>query len=413
MNNMIVLYETDIKGVKSMYQQTERDKNFISQQNKRNIYDYISKNGPVNRARIAKEIRLSIPSVMAITEELIQEGMIKTSGRGESTGGKRPELLDAVPEYQYTVGVAVDRKRLRITILDSTRSIVCNCTFPTGAIYPEHDFCVRLSATIEDIISQASIPKNRIIGVGIAVPGLIDRRTGTVMFIPGFKWKNVPIREWMAEILPYPVFIENINMAYALAERECSPQPKENLFCINFSHGIGGAFIWNGIPCYGMSGTSGEIGHITVNRNGPLCACGNLGCLEAMASEDAITRQAQALAQTESAGAFAQYANHLNELNANVVLSLAKQGEPQAVDIIKNAVEYIGIGIATVINLIDSDRVVLFGGLIDDDATFMDQVLEVVGRRRMHSAGQKVIVEKGKLGALGAVFGAACLAYIK
>lgn len=374
----------------------------MAQANKYNVLKCLMRETPINRAAIARKTQLSIPSVMSITDDLLSSGIIAPGGKGESTGGKRPELLELVPDRLFYIGVDVGRTMVRVVGLDLACQVRFSCREATGDPFPERDFVSRLCRLVERCAAALG-EAEKIMGVGIAMPGLIERETGRVLFSPDFGWKDVPLQDWMAGSLPYRVLVENANRALALNEvwtlLGADGPGEHTTLCVNLGHGIGGALVLGESDVYcGSSGTSGEIGHITVDRDGPLCACGNAGCLEAVASGEAIARQAR---DTVAWGISSQIASlsqgHGEAIDAKLVFEAARLGDETAGNILARAAEYIGIGLATAINLLDPDWVVLCGGLMKNGPKFLEAIRKNTLRHKMRQAGRRVDIRCGTL----------------
>ncbi len=392
-----------------MSQYKKVDKTILAKQNKRNVLSCIARKGPINRAAIAKQTNLSIPAVMAITEELIALGLVRSQGKGESTGGKRPELLSIAPDYSFSIGVDVGRSTLRVIVANFGGEMIYSVQEPTGEVLPESRLIHQIVLLVKQAIIGAGIHPSKVSGVGVAMPGLIEQQTGRVLLSPDFGWDNVPLHRQLCDALPYEIVVENANRVRAIAENMTKwEEGHTKHFCINLGHGIGGALVYDGKPFYGSSGTSGEIGHITVDKDGPLCACGNSGCLESMASGDAIARQARnALLGGVSSILSEEYRDNLSALDAKAVFEAAKAGDGMAANIVGRATEFIAIGIAAVVNLLDPDVVTLFGGLTQNGPYFTVPLLEAVKRRQMKQAGRHVVFEVSDFGELGTAVGAA------
>jgi len=395
-----------------LYLKNDRQKMSLSP--KGYVMRCILQEGPINRAAIAKRTSLSIPSVMTITDDLISRGLVQAVGKGESRGGKRPELLSVVPESEYYIGVDIGRGSVRLVILNLSRNVVYGTKEDTGEVHPEEAFADRLCALILRSIEESGVDTAKLVGIGIAMPGLIEQETGHVLFSPDFDWNDIPLQSWLQRKLPYPVLVENANRALALAESDdtqsTGKQAGNSALCVNIGHGIGAALVQDGRLYYGSSGTSGEIGHITVSKDGPLCACGNSGCLEAMASGDAIAQQARDAVRSGIPTALRTLCEHsLENINAKMVFDAAAVGDMVALSIVDKATDYIGIGLAMAINILDPDRIVLCGGLTKNGPAFFDRVVKSTSKRQMRQAGRHVTISVGKKGDYGTAIGAALI----
>jgi predicted NBD/HSP70 family sugar kinase len=385
------------------------DKTQIAQTNKYNVLHCLIRGKPINRAAIAKLTDLSIPTVMSIIDDLLEKKIVRSIGKGESSGGKPPEMLEIVPDRFYYIGLDVGRTAIRAVVNDViSRQIAC-LQEPTGDPFPEQQFVERLCRLILQIYEQMSVEKDRILGVDIAMPGLIEHETGSVLFSPDFGWNNIPLRSWLREALPFPVFVENSNRALALNESYVPGEEEHThtIFSVNLGYGIGGALIMGDDVYVGASGTSGEIGHITVDMEGPVCLCGNRGCLEAVASGAAIALQGQRAASRSRKSKLAGLcAGDISQIDAKLVFEAANTGDSAALEIIERAAEYIGVGLSMAINVLDPDRVVLCGGLMKNGPLFFDRIKASVQQHQMRQAARTVVISAGTGGEYSTANGA-------
>lgn len=380
--------------------------------NKNSIMRLIVLDGPISRTALAKRVGLSLPSVMSITEDLIGRGLIQTVGKGKSNGGKPPELLSVVPNSEFYMGVDIGRGTIRLVLLNAAQKVVYGTRVDTGTVEPAESFVERLCELIQRSLLEADIDTTRLVGVGVAMPGLIERDTGHVLFSPDFGWNDIPLQNWLQNKLTDIVLVENANRALALAESGWYGKPIENeehtILCVNIGHGIGAALMQNNQLYYGSSGTGGEIGHVTVCRDGPLCACGNSGCLEAVASGAAIALQARdAVYNGLSTSLKDRCGGKMERIDAKMVFEAAVQGDQVALSIVDKATDYIGIGLAMAVNILDPDCIVLCGGLTKNGPLFFDKVNCSMQKRQMRQAGRHVTLRLGAYGDYGTAIGAA------
>lgn len=387
------------------------DKKTLGRMNKRNVIEIIRKNGPINKAEIAKQADLSIPTVMKITEELSRDHLIQCIGKGESNGGKRPELLAMVPNTFYMVGVDIGRSRTIAVVINLSGEVIAERTMKTGATVPEHAFIKKVNLLIYETIEMSEIPEKRILGIGIVTPGLINTERGIVNFSPDFHWENLYILDIIQSEFHMPVYIENSNRALALAEGWFGAAKEASYYiCINFGHGIGSAIMEKGSFYRGNSGSSGEIGHMTLEKDGLLCDCGNRGCLEALASGNAIAGQAVKAIRSGIKTTILEFVdNDMERIEAKEVFEAAKTGDELANKIIAQAIEYIGIGVANYINLLDPELIVFTGGMTKAGDFFTDKVKESVKKRKMRFAGNNVKLQVTQLRDNAAAIGGASI----
>ena len=260
---------------------------------------------------------------------------------------------------------------------------------------------------IEDIceavfnaLRTANVDSAAVVGICVAMPGLIDKESGKVIFSPNFGWKNVPMQKILNEKLsPYKVIVRNANRTQARYElrpgAEYANKPI-TLFCIGLGYGIGSGLIINKKMYYGSSGTSGEIGHITVMPNGPVCTCGNAGCLEAMSSGAAIERQGKSLAELNKKSLLYHIAGeNIDNIDARLVFRAAALNDFDCAQIIDNAARYVGIALASAINILDPDVIYVCGGLTKNGNDFLQKIKQYTRMHQMQFAGRHVKILQG------------------
>jgi predicted NBD/HSP70 family sugar kinase len=374
------------------------DKFQIAQINKYNVIRCLSREGPINRAAIAKRTDLSIPTVMFITGDLLQKNIIRSLGKGESSGGKPPEMLEVVPECFYYVGVDIGRTTIRAVAANAVSKQVACLQEPTDNPIPEQQFVDRLCRMILKVTGDLNTNREHLLGVGIAMPGLIDNATGGVLFSPDFGWNDIPLKAWLEKRIPFPITVENANRALAINESYVPREegPPHITFVVNLGYGIGAALVMGEDLYAGSSGTSGEIGHITAAPDGPLCHCGNRGCLEAVASGAAIALQGKKAMKTRRSGKIRELSGgDEDRVDAKLVFEACELGDRSAMDIVDKAAEYIGIGLSMAVNVLDPDRIVLCGGLMKSRPWFYDKINAAIHRHKMHQAGRHLVVSVG------------------
>lgn len=358
----------------------------------------IEANQPINRSAIAQMVGLSIPAVMSITEELLRCGMLRSVGKTGSGVGKHPEMLSICGDHFRYIGVDVGRMHTRVVVtghdgevLASTKQATKDPEEPEKCV--EH-ICNQVKKTVE----KSEVDFDTIVGVCIAMPGLIESDTGTVIFSPDFGWKDVPLEEWVQERLkPFHVIVRNANRAQARWETRPGRKNQDStIFCVGLGYGIGSGIISNGEVYYGASGTSGEIGHIIVNPSGPVCLCGNNGCLEAIASGRAIAEQAKQIVRNGGDTILKKLCQgDVESITAKTVFEAAAFQDEIALHLIDQAAKYIGIALATAINMLDPDTIYLCGGLMKNGDDFFYRIKKYTRERQMQLAGRHVAILPG------------------
>ncbi len=266
--------------------------------------------------------------------------------------------------------------------------------------------------TIKEAATSAGASKSDIRSVGIGSPGPIDPKAGVVVFAPNLMWHNVPIVELLESELDLPVCLENDANVAALGEyRFGAGRKSSNMVYITVSTGVGGGLILDGEIYAGSFGMAGEVGHMTIADDGPLCGCGNQGCLEALAAGPAIARKAQAcILHGQETIMTDMVSGRLEEITSKTVGEAAAAGDILAKEIVDKAAEYLGIGIANLINVINPDTIVIGGGVSNMGELLLQPLRRATQRRAMKAAFEKVEIVKAELGSDAGVVGAVCLA---
>lgn len=378
-----------------MEYKSTREKNRDGISGKIRVVRCIQEKGPINRSAIAREVHLSIPAVMTITEELLRHGVVTTVGKSGSGVGKHPEMYDMCGEHFRCIGVDIGRTMERIVITGLDGSVLIQDAVPTEYINQPRQFVDRLCQIICRTVEQSRVAPETIVGVCVAMPGLIEVGTGRVVFSPNFGWKDIPLQQWLLESLPYQVIVENANRAQAFWEiRPGRGNQNLTVFCAGLGFGIGAALIRQGELDYGASGTSGEFGHITVSpKSNRRCSCGNTGCLESIASGAALAELGGELVSAGRAPVLQELCHGaMDRIDAKLVFEAAHRGEETCAMLVEQAAEYIGIALAAAINLLDPDEIYLCGGLMKNGDDFFDLIKHHIKKRQMQFAGRHVVI---------------------
>ena len=254
-------------------------------------------------------------------------------------------------------------------------------------------------------------------GVGIGVAGQVDSGTGGVIFAPNLDWHNVPLGADLEKECALPVVVTNDVRAALWGEWLFGAgRGATDLLCIFIGTGIGGGIVCGGGVLEGCSNTAGEIGHITVDLNGPLCHCGNRGCMEAIAGGWGIARRTHESVKADPASGstiLKLAGGKVEDITAKTVALAFFAGDPLAVEIIKEATDALGAGIASLVNAINPCQIILGGGFIEGMPELVSRIDEGVRRRALSAATGRLTVCASKLGNDAGIIGAAALAMKK
>ncbi len=231
-----------------------------------------------SKQALAKKCSVSMPTMYQNLAELMEEGLVRYSGEGRSTGGRRAQGLEIVPDARFSVGISVTEKNLRLVAADLRLKELAYQTvaFDTCALLTEG--MADLSGILEAFLDDFSLDRNKLLGVGIAIPGILNRDHTEIDFAPTLGLKKVSIRT-LTENIPYPTYVDNDGSASGHAECFVRRGPRDMAY-LSLENGVGGAVLIGGNLYSGANERSGEFGHLCVEPGGLPCACGKLGCLE-------------------------------------------------------------------------------------------------------------------------------------
>jgi glucokinase len=223
-----------------------------------------------------------------------------------------------------------------------------------------------IEGVILDTINETGATRKDFLGIGVGAPGPLDREKGIVIVAPNLGWRDFPLRERIASRLGLKATLDNDANCATVGEWWLgAARGGTNVVGMTIGTGIGGGLIINGELYHGSSDVAGEIGHTTIDVNGRLCKCGNYGCLEAYASGPAIaTRAREALVREDTASLLPSMVDgQLDRITAETVYDAAKKGDGLANEIVRDTARYLGAGIATLLNVVNPDVVVIAGGV--------------------------------------------------
>ncbi|MDR1580887.1 MAG: ROK family transcriptional regulator [Synergistaceae bacterium] len=386
------------------------DKSSINVLNKRNVLNYIRRNGASGRAEIARNLGLSVPTVMNISQAFIDLGTIREVGLGESSGGKPPMLFDMIPDAYCSVGVDIGATKITAIVADCNATVIYKKIYASKRGLSKSVILEYVTDIINETINNSPADEKKIMGIGIGMPGLIDARSGEVLFSPDFGLENMHIIAAIERRFGKKTMIENVTQAIAVGEKYYGIcKDTENFLCVGLGYGIGSAIVTNGRLYKGHRGFAGELGHIVMDRNGPRCDCGGYGCLEAISSGNAIAKCAKERAGRGERTSILELAGNVDDIEAKTVFDAAKAGDAVAVSIVENAIEYLGIAIAGMITMLDLEFIVMSGGITHAGKFLTDRLENYVERHKMRYSGQDAKIVISKFGSDAAAIGAASL----
>lgn len=342
------------------------NRDLIKEINANLVLNIIRSQGPLSRTEISRLSGLSLATVSGITSKLIDRTLVDEIGEGESTGGRRPMLLRLNNEAGYVVGVKLREHQITTVLTDLDANVVHQ---HTSSIVPDYEAITErdiapdqamngIADAVEATIRDSGIDRALVLGVGLGMAGLVDGDSGVCRYSPFFGWRDVQLSEPLSEAIDLPVHLENNVNTLTIAEQWFGYGHGSDHFVVaTVGRGVGAGIVMNGQFCRGALGGAGEFGHITLVEDGPPCSCGKRGCLEALASDPAVVRQARAaialgertsLTDTES-------------LSLETIVSAAEAGDDVAQTLLADSGRWLGIGIATLVNILNPELLIIAG----------------------------------------------------
>lgn len=335
--------------------------------NKSIILSTIYKNDSISRIEIAEISNLSGATVTNLVTELLEEKFIIETGYQKSTGGRRSGLLKINSENLFILGIELGETEITVLLTNfklEKRSLK-KISLDDNENKPDKIISVIIDS-IRSVITDYNINLNKILGIGIGVPGLVDRNRGVSIFAPNWGWHDVPMKEKIEKIVGIPTYIDNGAKVMALGEKWAgAAQGADNVIALIVGTGLGAGIIVNSKMCRGISESAGEWGHMVIDINGPKCSCGNKGCLEAYAGVNAIAqRTKEILSMSKNNSALSQIKDIKPAKVVQKVIELALKDDPVAIQVLKETGRYLGIGIANLVNLFNPE-IVIIGGWVE------------------------------------------------
>ncbi|WP_432076967.1 ROK family transcriptional regulator [Streptomyces wuyuanensis] len=351
--------------------------------------------GSLTQAEIARSTGLSAATVSNIVRELKDGGTVEVTPT--SAGGRRARSVSLSGDAGIVVGVDFGHTHLRVAIGNLAHQVLAEESEPLDVDASSAQGFDRAEQLVKRLIETTGIGPDKIVGVGLGVPGPIDVETGTLgstAILPG--WSGINPSEELSGRLGVPVYVDNDANLGALGELVWgSGRGVKDLAYIKVASGVGAGLVIEGQIYRGPGGTAGEIGHITLDESGPVCRCGNRGCLETFAA----ARYVLPLLQP----------SHGPDLTMERVVQLAREGDPGCRRVIADVGRHIGSGVANLCNLLNPSRVVLGGGLAEAGELVLAPIRESVSRYAIPSAARRLSVLPGALGSRAEVLGALAL----
>lgn len=363
--------------------------------NKSIVLNKIRTSEPISRAQIAKETKLTPPTVSSIVRELIEQELVVESELGKSQGGRKPTMLLINKNGYYVIGVDAGPRTIKCVLSNLSGQLKDRAVVSIDPPLTNETFLTLLKDSVKKILQKVRNPE-KVIGIGVAMHGVVDFETGTSLVAPILQLKNIPIKEELERALNFEVKVENDARAMALGESWFGQHGQiSSMVAVNIGSGVGAGVVVDGKLYHGATDLAGEIGHMTIDMNGEICECGNRGCLEAYASAPSIVKRANRKMPNKEI------------ISSEEIYQSAVNGNQDCIEILEETGKILGIGLTNLIHIINPELIILGGGVSNAEKFILPAIQKTIEEKGLTPRAKDTEVLISKLGddatALGAV----------
>lgn len=365
------------------------------------VLECLRQESPLSRAELSQITSLTKATVSSLVQELLHAGFVREIGIHTSGDKGRPSIqLDINPEAGYILGAEIGVDFISVVLTNFAAEILWRHQESTEELRGQEEILERTIQVLQEAntYTQGSAPP--ILGLGLGVPGLVDTSTGTLHFASNLHWIEVPLRKILEGRFNFLVFVDNSAKLAALGENYFgAARGADFVLYLSFGAGVGAGIVLNRRILPGATGFTGEVGHMTLDPEGPRCNCGNFGCWETYVSKYAVIQRIRtALAAGRASSLTEPTPDQLDQLSIDLIVEAARRGDEVARDALRETGYFIGLGLANQINMLNPQRVVL-GGALSAAHEFLlpaiHAVLQARALRWSRETAEIVIAEHG------------------
>lgn len=362
-------------------------------------------NAQISRAEIARITKLTRTTVSNIVADIIAEGLVNEVGIGTSFGGKNPILLSLVEDSRWMIGLDLSHNQFRGAIVNLRGAMRDVITLPMDG-HDGEDALKLLYQIVDQLVNKVNHP---LLGIGVGAPGLVNTQEGIIINAVNLDWKNLPLTQLLQDRYHIPVSVLNDSQAAAIGEKTFGTgySGEESMVLINVRHGIGAGIVINGSLYQGDGGCAGEIGHIVVvQEGGELCRCGNHGCLETVASAQALIRKARKGVKDFPDSILP---HDLNLIDLKAIEKAFAANDPFARDLVLDTSKYIGMVISDIVSVLNIQKIILVGDMTCFGEPWLNAIRESMLTHSLQKPLLNTKVEIGKTGENSIILGATAM----
>ena len=372
------------------------DQESIKDSNRKKILNLISEKREITKQNISKEIGVSIPTVIANINELIEEGLVKEAGALASTGGRKPIIVRFLPNSKYSFGVEFTLNNVRVILTNLDSEIKFDTNFQIKDYNHMESIVNKIQEIINNVLVEKNISNKDILGIGFSLPGTVNEESLMLELAPNIGMKNVDFSRFIG-LFKFPIYIENEANCAAFGELNLGIAKKmRNLVYISINEGIGAGVVIQDHVYKGKNKRAGELGHMTIVPNGKSCNCGRRGCLEQYASNKSLI-EAYNDKSLNPVGTLKEFFSRVNEKETLALLELEKY------------IGFLAIGIQNIVLILDPHYVVLGGEISDFSEHYLVDLKEKVFVENSFYDNTNLKIFTSKLKKDSSILGAALL----
>ncbi|MGG1679819.1 ROK family transcriptional regulator [Neobacillus sp. NRS-1170] len=371
----------------------KQDQLLMKKQNKNLVLEIIKNQSPISRMEIAKVTGMSPTSITRIVNELHLQGFVRETELVTSGVGRKAALLDVCGDVLYSVGLEIDKLIINIGIVNYIGEIVAWQTTPRDEREGYEETLKKVRKNIRELIDKNRVPVEKILGIGVGLPGSIDYMNGVVKISEQLKWKNKNLAKDLQQLTGFGVIIDNELKMKIIAENfKGRARDSQNAVLMGIGSGIGAAIILNGEIYRGDSNDAGEIGHTVIDPTGNVCNCGKIGCLASYISEGAIIADSRKVKDIQT---------------IDEVFDACRKRESWAINIMDRTATYIALALSNILCLYNPEMIILSGNTIEKLPEIKGSIKQKCELYVWEPLKARVKIVYSQLGDQGVVLGAA------
>lgn len=370
-----------------------------------NLILELYQSGQTSINKMARLFHASIPSATGIVNDLIKEGWVTETGTGPARAGRPPVLYGLNSQRYYTLIMDINRHDTQLVVFDLANQLIVKRQVNLK-LEDNTDFLDALIAETEAFLKSHSIRKDKLWGIGMSMPGLINVQKGVNQTYPHLTGSDVSLSNRLESTFGLPVVLINDTHATTIGEHRFGlAKDKKHVLTVNIDWGVGLGILLNGEVFNGAYGFAGELGHIQVQPDGLLCHCGKIGCLDTITSGFALIRQAQEGIKAGRITILPQLLNEGESLETNHIIKAAHNGDEFCIDMLSKLGMELGKGIATAVHLFNPEIVIVTGVLAEAGSYISNPVEQAINKYCLSDFKASLSIRISQLGSKARLWG--------